>query len=226
MRSLSFLRTFALALVLMSSAMYFQSCGDTTCDTVTCQNGGDCKDGVCECPEGFTGEFCECPVCPDNSTCNSAGECECDLGYEANTAGDACVAIRSRTGFLGSYVAEDVCAGLPALPTYTVVVSADVDSIHHFLIENFGNITTSGAATPIDVTARIVGVAANNEVEFVIDMQNPSEPANQDPKIEEVYSEGNHGRFRADGSMIIEYAIKTTYSNNNSFLDHCTLTLE
>jgi len=33
--------------------------GSESCDTVVCQNGGTCDDGTCECPTGFTGEFCQ-----------------------------------------------------------------------------------------------------------------------------------------------------------------------
>jgi len=29
------------------------------CEEITCENGGACIEGTCECPEGFSGEFCE-----------------------------------------------------------------------------------------------------------------------------------------------------------------------
>ncbi len=29
------------------------------CDTVTCQNGGACDNGKCNCPEGYSGAHCE-----------------------------------------------------------------------------------------------------------------------------------------------------------------------
>ena len=29
------------------------------CENVMCQNGSDCNDGTCDCPEGYVGEFCE-----------------------------------------------------------------------------------------------------------------------------------------------------------------------
>ncbi|WP_417601275.1 hypothetical protein [Owenweeksia hongkongensis] len=36
--------------------------------TVVCQNGGECNDGTCDCPEGFYGEACELHIKPDSLT--------------------------------------------------------------------------------------------------------------------------------------------------------------
>jgi len=41
------------------------------CEGVNCLNGGSCKGGVCDCPAGFSGEFCENdnrPACEKNNT--------------------------------------------------------------------------------------------------------------------------------------------------------------
>ena len=43
-------------------ALAWTGCKDDTpnpCDNVVCQNGGSCVDGNCNCPEGFSGNFCE-----------------------------------------------------------------------------------------------------------------------------------------------------------------------
>ena len=29
------------------------------CQEIECQNGGSCWEGICQCPKGFTGQFCE-----------------------------------------------------------------------------------------------------------------------------------------------------------------------
>lgn len=35
------------------------------CDTLVCQNGGQCLDGICECPEGYGGYDCSDLILPD-----------------------------------------------------------------------------------------------------------------------------------------------------------------
>lgn len=39
--------------------IFLGSCKDEPCDNIICQNDGICKDGLCDCPSGFEGEFCE-----------------------------------------------------------------------------------------------------------------------------------------------------------------------
>lgn len=41
------------------SLLIVSSCKDEPCDDVVCQNNGICIEGVCDCPPGFEGEFCE-----------------------------------------------------------------------------------------------------------------------------------------------------------------------
>jgi hypothetical protein len=35
------------------------SCQNDPCEAIECQNGGSCNEGVCECPEGYEGAFCQ-----------------------------------------------------------------------------------------------------------------------------------------------------------------------
>lgn len=52
--------TWLMALLLIGLALSsLPGCRRDPCETVTCQNGGACIEGDCECPEGFQGEFCE-----------------------------------------------------------------------------------------------------------------------------------------------------------------------
>ncbi len=39
--------------------LFLASCKTNPCKEVYCYNGGVCFDGVCRCPEGFSGDFCE-----------------------------------------------------------------------------------------------------------------------------------------------------------------------
>lgn len=54
------MKSFKLFFVLASfvSVVLFNSCGDDACKDVTCLNGGDCIEGICDCPEGFVGSDC------------------------------------------------------------------------------------------------------------------------------------------------------------------------
>ena len=56
MKNLKFL-TFCL--VIFSMTLLNQSCEDDPCKDVTCQNGGVCVDGTCDCPDGYSGTSCE-----------------------------------------------------------------------------------------------------------------------------------------------------------------------
>lgn len=48
-------------IALFVGALCFTSCKDA-CEDVTCENGGTCNDGDCNCPNGFTGTNCETAV--------------------------------------------------------------------------------------------------------------------------------------------------------------------
>jgi hypothetical protein len=43
---------------LTAGMFVFSSCADE-CKDVTCENGGTCNEGVCECPAGYVGDLCE-----------------------------------------------------------------------------------------------------------------------------------------------------------------------
>lgn len=50
MKNVFFLLCFAIAIL---------SCNENPCDDISCLNGGECFEGICDCPSGFTGENCQ-----------------------------------------------------------------------------------------------------------------------------------------------------------------------
>lgn len=65
----------------------YTACNKDRCEGVTCQNGGACNDGTCNCPAGYTGTYCETKVdpckdinCLNGGTCVD-GRCKCPDGY-------------------------------------------------------------------------------------------------------------------------------------------------
>ena len=92
-------------LLLFFISLVFISCGEDKntdkkdlCKGVVCQNDGTCKEGKCECKEGFTGDTCETEITVDKCSpnpCKNSGVCSvttdgftCDCsntGYEGDT---------------------------------------------------------------------------------------------------------------------------------------------
>ena len=88
---MKFLKSSLFVLIVFATALNIQSCKDE-CDTVVCQNGGSCEEGICACPDGFSGANCETKeddeapdlcldiTCENGGTCLD-GNCDCPKGY-------------------------------------------------------------------------------------------------------------------------------------------------
>lgn len=68
------------------------------CKDVSCENDGECVDGECDCPTGFSGDECEVEdkCVTNNVTCENDGECvdgECDCTafFYGETCSDYCL---------------------------------------------------------------------------------------------------------------------------------------
>ena len=118
-----------LAAFLGAATFGLTSCGDD-CKDVTCNNGGTCVEGVCECPDNYFGDACDVQ-CVEGTF--SANVCECNDDYE----GDACD-ILSREKFLGAFSVAEVCGSGSDNYSTTITESSSDESI--ILISNFYNV--------------------------------------------------------------------------------------
>lgn len=80
----------------------FMGCTPAPCDYVAC-GPGECVEGICDCPEGFSGENCEVEECFGvpclNGECDPQTEsCECDPNYYGEGCDTLCVNGEFATG--------------------------------------------------------------------------------------------------------------------------------
>jgi hypothetical protein len=135
------------ALLLSSIAVMclFSSCKEDKCETVSCQNGGTCVEGTCNCPTGYSGANCE--IAPDpceNVTCvngtttstTTTCTCNCETGYEGTTCNT-----EERAKFLTSDVTfSETCSGTAFSYLVSVTAAANVEQIR---IKNLGGYNCS-----------------------------------------------------------------------------------
>ena len=140
------------------------------CAGITCLNGGTCSNGVCQCPQGYTGTYCENQVTPLKVTVSKitvTGFCQsCDPD---DTYPDIYVKLKNGGSTLytaGSYYPDATSPGnyefVPPIPldlnplaTFTMELW-DYDTISDDLI-NSANFTvyssTGGFPTVITITS-------------------------------------------------------------------------
>ena len=100
-------------LILLLLAIVVPSCDN--CVDVTCSSNATCKEGICECMPGYSGNLCQytnCTIlggCPYNATCIQTGDigiCVCNCGYTNTYCQD-----EIRNQYYGTYNATDICNG-------------------------------------------------------------------------------------------------------------------
>ena len=82
-------------IIVLFSILALVSCNKSDCGPQECLNNGVCEKGICECPDGFTGLYCELDACEsancqNGATCNN-GVCECPPGFEGINCSTAIV---------------------------------------------------------------------------------------------------------------------------------------
>uniref|UniRef100_A0A0K8TC46 Wnt inhibitory factor 1 n=2 Tax=Lygus hesperus TaxID=30085 RepID=A0A0K8TC46_LYGHE len=84
---------------------------DPECDK-KCANGGYCnKDKICQCKEGYMGQYCTnalCyPQCVNNGTCTAPGTCTCPPGFHGHHCEGGICSQKCENG--GKCVQKDTC---------------------------------------------------------------------------------------------------------------------
>lgn len=134
----------AIVTILVFAAVGYTACNTVKCKDMVCGNGGTCKDGVCTCPDGFTGRLCESRVpagncagivCYNGGTCKE-GTCLCASGYQG-TFCDTGINVN----FAGTYSVQAQCQQGGG-GSYTVVVRADTANPFRVFVTNLGNYTS------------------------------------------------------------------------------------
>ncbi|MEZ4722303.1 MAG: calcium-binding EGF-like domain-containing protein [Flavobacteriales bacterium] len=112
------------------------------CKDISCMNGGTCEEGVCDCPNGYSGELCEDEdLCITNNVtcvngqCNN-GVCECDQWYEGENCDDRVI-----EKYDGLYIGTYSCS--QGTSTYSIgsATMSDIEEENEMKIkENSGRV--------------------------------------------------------------------------------------
>ena len=114
-------------LLLTGMALFTTSCMDDPCKDTTCNNGGICVDGTCDCPEGFSG-----PNCDIADLCHEANQNH-EWGYD-HAGGPDC---------WGGVCTESACGGSSQSP---------VNIANSTVVTDLPNLQLSGHSTKTKIT--------------------------------------------------------------------------
>ena len=130
------MKKFSLLPLLFASLFILAISGCDKCKNTTCENGGTCVDGECQCPPSYSGDNCEnftpClnVVCNNGGTCNTTtGECDCAQGYEGPTCDE-----ETRDKYVGSYTVDDDCYP----QQYNCAIIKDPNEVTRFVFSDLG----------------------------------------------------------------------------------------
>lgn len=102
----------AIITLLFFTTVTYTACVKDKCEKIQCINGGGCNEGICICPDGYEGTYCEIKTdpcknitCQNNGSC-ADGKCDCLVGYE----GTYCEQL-TRDKIIGVYTGTSDCGG-------------------------------------------------------------------------------------------------------------------
>ncbi len=176
------MRTIHIVLVLILCLLH-SACEDDPCRLVSCVNNGICVDGICDCPDGYSGPQCGIKdLCFDvnciNGNCE-AGLCNCLDGYGGVDCSRTLAEI-----FASQYIANSDCL----TGDYQVVIEESTSN-NSIIIRNAGN---------FGANLEFIGIALS-EFEWKMD----SNVLDLGNGVQLSY-EGNGFRNEADSSLIIQ----------------------
>lgn len=141
---------------LLAILLLFSNCKTddpvSQCIDVNCFNGGLCNDGVCVCPQGFYGEYCELSISGpcDTLVCQNGGFCQDGWCYDCSGCfeGQFCE-ISSRLKFIKNFngFLESFSQGFPINFVYNISITEHLDNECRVIISDNLNNSFYGLAT-------------------------------------------------------------------------------
>lgn len=135
-------------IILAAVSLFYTACNKKStdpCSGINCLHGGACNSGVCVCPTGYSGTYCETAdpclgvVCQHGGTC-SGGTCTCPVGYEGATC-----ATLSKTKFVGAYTGSELCT--VGTDNYTITITSNPSNDLKLIYSNLYNQSYTATCT-------------------------------------------------------------------------------
>jgi hypothetical protein len=175
----------AVALISISSATLVTGCKKDPCKDVSCENGGTCDDGKCNCKSGFEGEKCE-KVLPNVSGTwvvtdleSAAGKFPVNEGgmtfvFNTCVAGNTCNATWTivETSSSGTYKnTEVVDLTYNLAKDGTAMTLTNVKSVETEVEDGVTTVTTETCSSDCTGTVKLSGVSGSSSTNIVLNFE-------------------------------------------------------